>query len=139
MRNVLLNIKLGNNCTFDNVMPILEGNRELNKINDNYKGFIISNNKRGNFNRYSIIHYNSIFDLIYENMYENTEVTITNRDNKYLCMSIKDINCDDDCIATTIKFIYALTIKGNEFVESKYNTDFDYATIQTEDEFFGCV
>ena len=138
MRNVILNIKLGNNCTFDNVMPILEGNRELNKINDNYKGFIISNNKRGNFNRYSIIHYNSIFDLIYENMYENTEVTITNRDNKYLCMSIKDINCDDDCIATTIKFIYTLTIKGNEFVESKYNTDFDYATIQYEDDFFGC-
>ena len=44
-----------------------------------------------------------------------------------------------ETIATTIKFIYPLTIKGNEFVESKYNTDFDYATIQNEDEFFGCV
>ena len=70
MRNVILNIKLGDNCTFDNVMSILEGNSELNKINDNYKGFIISNNKRGNFNRHNIIHYNSIFDLIYENMYD---------------------------------------------------------------------
>lgn len=110
----------------------------LQAINNQFSGFLISNKKRGKFEKDNPIFYNDLFTSIAENIYTPSRVELS-INNEYICIKVSELQSCEEEISYDIAYIYPLTDKGAKFIQDNFNKELDYENFQHNNDMFGTL
>ena len=136
MNDTIVNIDFTNETIIEQ-LNVFESINILQAINSKFPGFLVTNKKRGRFEKYNPIHYHDLFVSIVENIYTPSRVELS-INIEYIKIKVSEGSYEEE-IADNIKYIYPLTEEGTKYIQDNFNTNFDYREIQCNDDMFGIL
>ena len=137
MNDTIVDIVFKNETIIEQ-LNVFESINVLQKINSQFPGFLVTNRKRGSFNKYNPIFYNDLFVSIVENIYTPTRVELS-MDNECIRIKINELNSYEEEICYDISYIYPLTEEGTKYIQDNFNTELEYIYFQDNDDMFGTL
>ncbi len=120
------------------VLDILEQSNELQSINQQINGVILTREKRGNFTSNSCLFYKDIFIPIIESLYGFSKVQIL-KTKDYIKVQVREIDAVEDVITYDINYIYPLSYNGCQYRNQQYyyhHSPVNLVDIQNDDMYF---
>jgi hypothetical protein len=110
----------------------------LQAINCQFSGFLITNKKRGKFEKYNPIFYHDLFTSIAENIYTPSRVELS-MNNECIIIKVSELQSCEEEISYDISYIYPLTDKGAKYTQDNFNTELEYEDFQHNNDMFGTL
>ena len=137
MNDTIVNIDFTNETIIEQ-LNVFENINVLQKINCQFPGFLVTNKKRGSFDKYNPIFYNDLFVSIVENIYTPSRVELL-MNNKCIIIKVRELHSYEEEICYDISYIYPLTEEGTKYIQDNFNTELDYKDFQDNDDMFGTL
>ena len=137
MNTTIVNINFTNETIIEQ-LNVFESINVLQKINCQFPGFLVTNKKRGSFDKYNPIFYNDLFVSIVENIYTPSRVELS-MNNECIIIKVSELHSCEEEISYDIAYIYPLTDKGAKYIQDNFNTELEYIYFQDNDDMFGTL
>jgi hypothetical protein len=137
MNTTIVNIDFTNETIIEQ-LNVFESINVLQKINCQFPGFLVTNKKRGSFDKYNPIFYNDLFASIVENIYTPSRVELS-MNNECIIIKVRELHSCEDEICHDISYIYPLTEEGTKYIQEHFNTELEYKDFQDNDNMFGTL
>lgn len=137
MNDTIVDIVFKNETIIEQ-LNVFESINVLQKINCQFPGFLVTNKKRGSFNKYNPIFYNDLFVSIVENIYTPSRVELL-MNNKCITIKVSELHSYEEEICHDISYIYPLTEEGTKYIQDNFNTELEYISFQDNDDMFGTL
>lgn len=137
MNTTIVNINFTNETIIEQ-LNVFESIKVLQKINSRFPGFLVTNKKRGKFEKYNPIFYHDLFVSIVENIYTPSRVELS-MNNECITIKVSELQSCEEEICYDIAYIYPLTDKGAKYTQDNFNTELEYEDFQQNNDMFGTL